>query len=90
MKAVWREIRKYYWQYHAEGYAVFGTIEKYIEFGSIKSDNDYYCWSARVMDDCRNDYKPITGKSLSLEKAKRIVETICIETDTLSRNRINY
>jgi len=40
------------------------------------------------MDDCRTNNYPITGKAHSLDKAKRIVETLCIETDTLSRNNV--
>lgn len=80
IKATWNQIGDNIWFYHAPGYAVFGSID-------VKDDSMFY-WSARVMDDCRVNCHPITGKAHSLDKAKRIVETLCIETDTLSRNNV--
>jgi len=80
MKAIWDEIKEECcFIYHIPKYAVFGKI--YIHDG-------YYYWSARVMDDCRIDHKPISGKARLLEKAKHIVEILCSDTDTLSRDNI--
>lgn len=87
MKPIWEKVGRFF-QYHIPGYVVFGTVEKERIFGNIKQGNDYYIWSARIMLDCRIDYNPISGKALSLEKAKHIVEVLCLETDTLFRNNI--
>lgn len=88
MKAVWRKLKKDYWQYHDPRYAVFGTVEKEISPG-IPMAVDFYCWSAIVVNDCRMDgLKPIKGKTRSLKKAKHVVEVLLKETDTLSKNGI--
>jgi hypothetical protein len=81
MKPIWEEIPNHnFFIYHTPGHAVYGTI--YVK-------NGYYCWSARVMDDCRFNHKPIFGKALSLGKAKHMVEVLLSDTDTLSRNNIS-
>lgn len=86
MIPIWEEIKKDCFIFHIPGNVLGLDI-----FGqACKADDDdgYYYWSARVMDDCRIDHTPITGKALSLEKAKHIVEVLCSDTDTLSRNHV--
>lgn len=75
LPAKWREMPDGHWQYHAPGYAVYGTI--------VPMDDGKWQWDARVMCDCdRPDKQRTRGVALSMDGAKRIVEIICTETGT--------
>lgn len=74
--AKWREMIDGHWQYHAPGYAVYGTIHP-------KDDGGHWLWDARVMFDCeRPDRERTRGVATSREGAMRVLETVCMETGT--------
>ena len=76
---IWQEVDVNYFRFHAPGYAVYGTIS----FRDGKMDDQWY-WEARVMLGCRSDdSKPLTGYAPTLENAKKIVETLLYETNTV-------
>ena len=66
-------------RFNSPGYAIYGEI--------FKNLADKYHWEARVLLDCRAsiDKSPICGVALTLESAKKIVETLCYETNTCER-----
>lgn len=93
-EAVWRQINPHNWQFHQPGYAVLGTVTH----SPIHPDEPAWCWSARVMDDCRADRvqgsfdgkpvpfnMPFFGRAHSFEGARRIVEVLLTETNTYPR-----
>ena len=86
----WRSIEKdgiVSWQYRGQS-GVYGTVEKANDI-----ENEMWIWSARVMLKCRLprvSSPPPTGKALSLEGAKKVVELLCEVTGTLTdRDRCN-
>lgn len=51
-------------------------------YGYVKMFEDKWFWSARVMENCRKDSKPIEGFALTMESAMTIIEKLCEETKT--------
>lgn len=77
--AKWREIKDGTWQYHASGYAVYGTV--------FPMENGKWLWDARVMFSCeRPDKQRTSGVAETKEGAMKIVEVVCEETLTCNKD----
>ncbi len=73
---VWKERQpKNEWVFLAPGYAVYGMISK---------EGNLWRWSARVLLSRSSDNGPIDGLAPTLTGAKRIIETLLIETGTIT------
>ena len=84
--AEWRKISrdgaKDGWQFWMPGYAVLGTV--------FEAEDGKFVWSARVMANCRLPNlagDAPSGKVLTLEGAKRVVELLVAETGTVAAQR---
>jgi len=79
----WKSVKgndhqKTHYIFHYPNYAVYGTI-------FYKKEKNMYEWEARVMLNCRIGAGSIRGYAKSVDNAKKIVETLCYETDTCNR-----
>lgn len=74
----WRQVKGGWWQGEAV-MSVCGVVEK-------ETDNRWR-WKARVMLNCRDEFMgpAISGKALSFDGAKRIVQVLCEETGTIPK-----
>ncbi len=87
----WRERGTDSYQYHIPGYAVCGTVwrAKPDETLHLRPGEVRWGWEARVLADCtlrdRETRKelPTLGLAVTLEGAKRLVETTLAETRTI-------
>ena len=66
------------WRFCCPNHIVYGNVyEVNVQW------RDKYKWEARVLLNCRYFTDPICGYAPTLDQAKRIVETLLYETDTV-------